>query len=373
MKEGKDGRHENQSRHGCAEQASNHGASERRILFSTIAKAECHRHHANDHGKRCHNYRTEPRVACFDGGLYGVPVFCQSLLRKRNHKDAVRSGHPDAHEGSHKGRHAQRGTGEEEHEHDAPHSRGKRSDDDEGVEPGLKVHHDKHVDKNDGSRKPGNEPRIGLVHGVNLTTYGDEGPARKSLPIPVDDARNIAACGFKIAVLDCSIDIDYAADIVVREYRHLVSPLHGSDISENLRISLTATSDGNILNILYRLNSVLGGLGHQVVVHAVSPVDQEHRRNLKTSAQCVQCALRNLLFGIAGLGCLGAVDRDLQRRIVEWLLDVQISRTGNAAHVGHHILRYLMTELNIVAFDLHIDGRRKAKVQNLSHHVGGQK
>ena len=239
------------------------------------------------------------------------PCSANLLLGKRNHKNAVRRGHPYAHERSHKCRHAQRGAGEEEHEHDAGHGRGKRGDDDEGIEPGLKVHHDQQVDKHDGSRKPGNESRIGFVHGVNLTAYGDEGPARKSLAIAVDDARNIAACGSQIAVLDSSIDIDHTADIVVREDRHLVRPLHGSDISENLRIPWRPTSDGNILNVLYRLDSVLRGLGHQVVVHAVIPVDQEHRRNLKTSAQCVQRALSDLLFGIAGLGCLGPVDRDV--------------------------------------------------------------
>src|ERR1700735_1217699 len=44
-------RHKNQGGHGCTEQTSNHSATEGRVLFAAVARADCHWDHANNHGE----------------------------------------------------------------------------------------------------------------------------------------------------------------------------------------------------------------------------------------------------------------------------------------------------------------------------------
>src|ERR1700739_3637819 len=56
-------RHENQSGHRCAEQTSDHSATERRVLFAAVARAYGHWDHANDHGEGRHQNRSNPREA----------------------------------------------------------------------------------------------------------------------------------------------------------------------------------------------------------------------------------------------------------------------------------------------------------------------
>src|SRR5713226_4890712 len=40
-------------------QTADNSAAESRILLAAFAKPERHRHHADDHGKRCHQHRTQ--------------------------------------------------------------------------------------------------------------------------------------------------------------------------------------------------------------------------------------------------------------------------------------------------------------------------
>ena len=83
----------------------------------------------------------------------------------------------------------------------------------------------------------------------------------------------------------------------------------------------TKRRDGSVLEILRGLNSVLRCLGDQVVIHAILPVEEEHRRNLKTSTQRVQDAGGNIALGEAALSRLGAVHVNVVGRIIERLLD----------------------------------------------------
>ena len=78
------------------------------------------------------------------------------------------------------------------------------------------------------------------MHRLSLTAHRDEGSSWKLLTVVIDDALNIPDCGSKIAVLYRSVNIDDSADVVVRHNRHLVGALHGGNVSEYLRISLTA-------------------------------------------------------------------------------------------------------------------------------------
>jgi hypothetical protein len=101
-------RYENQSGDRCAEQTSDHGATERRVLFASVACTYCHWDHANDHGEGSHQNRSKPREASLYRGLHGIAVFSQPLLGKGDHKNAVRRRNTHAHDGAHQSRYAQR-------------------------------------------------------------------------------------------------------------------------------------------------------------------------------------------------------------------------------------------------------------------------
>ncbi len=221
--------------------------------------------------------------------------------------------------------------------------------------------------------KPANQAGIRLVHGLHLTSYGDECSTRQRLAVGVDDALYIAANRAKIAVLRRPVDIDHAAYVVVVDDSYLTTPLHRSNIRENLRIALRAASDGDILNVLDRLDSVLRGLRNQVVVHAVLPVDEEHRRDLKAPAQRVQHTRSNVFFLVSRLQCFGPVHSYIERRIIERLLDMQVGQPGDLMQLRHDVLGNVVIGLNVVSFDLNVDRRGQAEIENLGHDVGRQK
>src|ERR1700733_5247544 len=110
----------------------------------------------------------------------------------------------------------------------------------------------------------------------------------------IDDALYVAAHRAEIPVLRRPEDIDHAAYVVVVDHGRLASPLHRSNIRENLRVALRAAGNGDILNVLDRLDPVLRGLCDQVVVHAVLPVDKEHRGDLEAYAQRIRCSRSKL-------------------------------------------------------------------------------
>ena len=92
----------------------------------------------------------------------------------------------------------------------------------------------------------------------------------------VDDALDVACDRAEVAVLHGAIDIDRAADVVVRDDGHLGA---ARDVATSARISGlrgAGGGDGDVLQILQRLDVVLRGLGDHVVVDAVLRVQEEH-------------------------------------------------------------------------------------------------
>ena len=70
--------------------------------------------------------------------------------------------------------------------------------------------------------------------------------------------------------------------------RHCPKLIHAADIrhvAQNLRLLLTRPADRNVLQILQRLDRILGRLRHQVVTHTILRIEPERRLRLKTSAQ----------------------------------------------------------------------------------------
>src|ERR1700691_488603 len=105
---------ENQGGDRCAEQTSDHSATERRVLFASVARAYCHGDHANDHGEGRHQNRSKARVARLCRRLQGIAIFSQPLLGEGDHKNTVRRGNTHAHDGAHQSRHTQAGVSKEQ-------------------------------------------------------------------------------------------------------------------------------------------------------------------------------------------------------------------------------------------------------------------
>src|ERR1700688_1625119 len=69
MDDRKHARNEKQRRHGRKQQAANHRAAQRRVLFAAFAQPNRHRHHPDHHCQRRHDHRTYAHVAGFQRGL----------------------------------------------------------------------------------------------------------------------------------------------------------------------------------------------------------------------------------------------------------------------------------------------------------------
>ncbi len=72
------------------------------------------------------------------------------------------------------------------------------------------------------------------------------------------------------------------------------------------------------------------------------------------------------------LGRLGAVDRDVELRVVEVLLDAQVDQAGHLAELVQHLVGDPAIALDVGALDLHVDRRGQAEVEDLRDDVGGQ-
>src|SRR5580693_7793086 len=117
VNEGEYRRHEKQCGHGGADQSTDHGAAERRVLLASFANTERHRDHTDYHRKRRHDDGAKARESGIDGSLQRVAAVPEALLGKGHHEDAVRGADAHAHDGTHQGRHAEPGLREEEKQH----------------------------------------------------------------------------------------------------------------------------------------------------------------------------------------------------------------------------------------------------------------
>src|SRR5258707_11507329 len=104
---------------------------------------------------------------------------------------------------------------------DASKRGGKRGDDDEGIEPRLKVHYDQEIDQNDGEDEPAQQPEVRSTHGLQLALNGYEAATRQGLSVGIYNACDLAAHCSQVAALNGGVDIDYATDVVMRHHFHL--------------------------------------------------------------------------------------------------------------------------------------------------------
>ena len=101
VKKGEDRRHKHKRGYGGAEQATDHGTSQRRVLLTAIAKPKRHGNHADNHGQGSHNDRTESRCPCLKSRHHRIAVVQKPLFGEGNDENAVGCCNSHAHDGSH--------------------------------------------------------------------------------------------------------------------------------------------------------------------------------------------------------------------------------------------------------------------------------
>src|ERR1700747_1831170 len=142
VNDGENTRHEKQSRESRKEQTADDGAAQGGILLTAFAKPDGHGHHAADHGASGHGDWADADKAGFQRGIARVLAFSHLLASKRYHQNAVGGGHAHAHDSAGKRRHVQSGMGKEKYPANTSKSAGQGGDDDERIEPGLKIDDD---------------------------------------------------------------------------------------------------------------------------------------------------------------------------------------------------------------------------------------
>ena len=86
-----------------------------------------------------------------------------------------------------------------------------------------------------------------------------------------------------------------------------------------------------------------------------------------------QQAARHVALGQPVLLRLGAVDVDVEVRVVEALLDARIDHPRHLAHLIENLVGDDAVVAHVGAVDLDVDRRGHAKIQDLGDHVGGQR
>src|SRR6185437_8017744 len=170
-----------------------------------------------------------------------------------------------AHDGSHQRGDGQRGAREEQEEHNAGDGCGQRRDDDEGVEPRLEVDDYEQVDEHDGEDQAKEQTDVGAVHRLDLAAHVDEVAASKRSTVLVDDALYVMRDGAEIAVLHVGVDIERAADVVVRDDWHFRRARECGYVGEDFGACRAGGGDGDVLQVLQRLDAVLRALRDDVV------------------------------------------------------------------------------------------------------------
>src|SRR5215469_16644272 len=115
--------------------------------------------------------------------------------------------------------------------------------------------------------------------------------------------------------------------------------MYGCQIRENFRTSSRGRSDRQVLDILKRLNNVLGRLGDEAIVYSILPVQKEHRVGLKAAAQRIKHAGSNITWCEAALGCFGAINSYVKLRIIEFLLNPKVGYARDLAELGDQLIR----------------------------------
>src|ERR1700739_136503 len=179
VKNGENTRNEKQRRESRKEQTADNGATQGGILLAAFAKADGHGHHADDHGESGHDDGADADKAGLERGIARVLAFSHLLASKRYHQNAVGGGHAHAHDSAGKRRHVQGGVGNQKYPANTSKSAGQGGDDDERIEPGLKVDDDEQIGEKNCTGKTDSQSDEGVAHRLYLAADNYVAAARQ--------------------------------------------------------------------------------------------------------------------------------------------------------------------------------------------------
>src|SRR5471032_2419383 len=369
VNDAKDHRDQKQRRGGSENQAADHGAAERCILFAAFAHREGHRRHADDHRKSRHEHRAKTGKAGFEGRLERVAVNGQAFAAETDHEDGVGGRHPHAHDRSRQRGHGQRGMGREQHPDDAGKRRGQRRDDHERIGPRLEVDHDDQVDQHDCAEQAEQHASERAVHGLHLAEQRNRRTLGQRTGITLHHALDIGCDRAEIAILRGREDLDHRLDVVLAHDRIGVRTLDGREAAQNLAATLQTRGDWQILQRGKRIQVVLRRLHHDRIRHAVHVIQPERGRDLTRPREVHDQAVGHVSLVDAEQLRARAVDVDVKRWRVLRLLDTGIDYTGNLANLAQQPVRVSEVPGQVVAANLQVNGGQRAEVQDLADDV----
>ena len=300
--------HEQQRREGREKQAADDGAAERRILSGL----DRHRRHADDHRERRHQHRPEARGARLQRGGDRVLAFGELFAREADDENAIGGGDAHAHDGAGQRGHGQRGVSDEQHPDDAGQSGRKRHDDDERIEPGLEIDDDQQVDQDDRKAKADEQLLIGAGHGGRLTANGDGRAFGKIGARIVDDLLDVGRHAAEIAILRRRVDIDGAANVVMRDDRVERLGRERREAAKQLR--RLRGGQRQVLERAKRIDVILRRLDRNRIGHAIGRVQPVGRRRLGAARKRRLNAGRRVAFRQSDDAGEFAIEIHLQRR-----------------------------------------------------------
>jgi len=178
----------------------------------------------------------------------------------------------------------------------------------------------------------------------------------------------------EVAPSDATVHVDDALHGVVRDDGGIDPVMNRRDVTEELyrRASWSCgpVRERRIGDLVDGVSQVDRRLRDDVVIDAVDRIEPVVRRDQAIAAQRRKQSGRDLLFGNAELERLGAVNIDLERRVIQGLCDSQIRDAGNHRHFSCEPRRNFVIGIQIVAGNLCVDRGRQPEVQDLVHNVG---
>ena len=176
----------------------------------------------------------------------------------------------------------------------------------------------------------------------------------------------------EVAILNIGVDIEDAARVVVADDGRLGGAGDAGDVGQDFRGFRCWGCEWNVFEVAQRLDLVLRCLRDDAVENVVLVVEEKLGRELCGAGQDIDSRSADVALGITAIERLGAVDGDFEDGRVVRLFQAEVDEAWNLAESLHHLRGDRAVADVVCTFDLDVDGRGEAKVEDLSDDVGGK-
>src|SRR5713226_7926768 len=247
---------------------------------------------------------------------------------------------------------------------------GQRGNDNERIEPRLKIDDNQEISKHDRPEQAQAQSGKGTLHSLDLTANDDVAALRQILLDGLDELFDFVGDAAEVAAIHSRVHVDHRLRGVVRDFRGPGGRRGGDQVSQNLRPRTRhAAANGSILQRLVGVHAILRFLHRDGVFHAVFWIQPESRSGLEAGAE----RNKNVLRDVARLHAHGlrarTVDFHVERGVVKSLLNVDIHGAGNVPELAGEFFPDQVISALVHARDFHIDGRGSAEIQDLRDDV----